>query len=477
MFVALAVVGLLLFSAWLARAVGMPRFNVISAFAASWSVMIIVSIVFDGLTDPIIGFTWVIILTGWISLVIGALSGWAFGRRTHHPAPPSVIDTRRVYRFHLVFTALFAIYIAIQLVNAMPLIAQAGGWQAILTTGANSYRAASLEQALGQSQDSLSGGLLNSVINYATFIPGTVATYTGAILWKARRRFIALTPIALGGLLGLLTMQRTSIILVFLLFTVGIWTLTASGVTIPPLRAAAPRTARSTTPRKKGRLGAFVATLGLLAIAGVFLQTTTQARTGPSENSTLQSTVGEYIVGGFAGLNSRNVGGPEWAAIPSDVIGQFDPSPGMGGYTFTGLWTVLARLGVPVETTRVNLDYTPVTLFGEPTVTNVVSALGEFYLDFRIVGVIALPFLLGLLGGIFQGRLLGSHRLLLVPATAFVLVFAFWSFFVAWSSDLRQLLVAAFGGLILTWAARPRPIEPEPEDVPDDTKTSLNGAA
>lgn len=460
MFTALAVIALMLFGVWIARAVGMPRLNVISAFTLSWVTMLVAATVLGGVTDEIADFTWVIILTGWISLLVGALLGWVFARGTRRQHKPLRIDIRRTLRFHVFFTALFAIYVAIQVVNALPLIEQAGGFQAILTSGGNSYRVASLQQSLGQSQDAFEGGVLNSIINYATFIPGTVATYTGAILWKAGRRFIAMSPILLGGLLGLLTLQRTSIALVLLLFVIGIWMISLSDVEIPHVDAKRtlqnPRTA---PPRRRNRVGTVIGALGLLGIAGIFLQVTTQARSSDVGGSTFQSAIGEYLVGGMAGLNSRSMQGPDWALVPSDVVGMMDPSPGMGGYTFTGLWTVLSRLGFPVETTRVNLDYTQVTLYGEPTVVNVVSALGEFYLDFRILGVIALSFLLGFLCTLLQGRLQGSGQVMLVPAVSFLLTYAFWSFFVAWSSDFRQLLVALLGGAFLTWAVRSRKAE------------------
>lgn len=469
MFTALAVIALMLFGVWIARAVGMPRLNVISAFTASWVIMLFAATVLGGVTDEIADFTWVVILTGWISLLLGAFLGWVFARGTRRERKPLRIDIRRTLRFHVFFTVLFAIYVTIQVVNALPLIEQAGGFRAILTSGGNSYRVASLQQSLGQSQDAFEGGVLNSIINYATFIPGTVATYTGAILWKAGRRFIAMSPIFLGGLLGLLTLQRTSIALVLLLFIIGIWMISLADVEIP--HAVARRSAtnpRTSQPPRRSRVGAVIGAIGLLGIAGIFLQVTTQARSTDAGGSTFQSAIGEYLVGGVAGLNSRSAQGPDWAAVPSDIVGMMDPSPGMGGYTFTGLWTVLSRLGFPVETTRVNLDYTQVTLYGEPTVVNVVSALGEFYLDFRLFGVIALSFLLGLLGALLQGRLQGSGQVMLVPAVSFLLTYAFWSFFVAWSSDFRQLLVALLGGVLLTWAVRSR--RPEPPAPPLDAR-------
>lgn len=461
--VALGICILMLIGVWLGRQLGMPRLNVISAFAASWIVMLLSATILGGVTDLIVGFTWMIILIGWLSLTIGAVLGWHFGKTRGRSKPPIMIDLRRTTRFHLLFTALFAIYLTTQLASALPLIQAAGGWSAILELGANSYRSASLQQSLEVSQTDLSGGLLRSIVNYATFVPGMVSTYTGAILWRFGRRTLALVPIILNGMLSLLMMQRTSIVLAVLLFVIGLIVLSQSQVGIDPSSPEGystgwQHTAGPSRPRRPGWFRGLVASATLFGIVGGFLFLTTTARTS-GDNGLFRRAVGDYLVGGFAGLNARASAGPDWPPLPSDTPGLFDPSPGMGGYTFTGLWTVLARLGVPVETTRVNLDFTQVTLFGEATLTNVATAFGEFYLDFRMTGVIVLTFLLGFVASSLQAKLVSSQRTPLVPAVAFFLTFSFWSFFVAWTSDFRQLLLAAFGGAILTWAVRSRTAE------------------
>lgn len=457
MVIGLAVCAIMVAGAWFARKLGMPRLNVVSAFSMSWIAMILIATVFNGLTDPIVEFTWVLILVGWASLFVGSIAGWALGknRSSNFVAKPIIIDLRRTTWFHLVFLALFAVYLVIRFQTAWPLISAAGGWEAVLGTGGNAYRSASLTLALSDSQEGLNGGFLGPLINYGTFIPGMLATYTGAVLWRGHRRLLGITPVVLSGLLGLLTLQRTSIMIVLLLFVIAVWQLKLTGVEIQ----TGSRDPSERRPARSGarRLAAFVATLALLGAAGAFLFITTSARTDQSRGSALQSSIGEYIVGGIAGINTRSANGGAWPLVPADVAGQFDPSPGLGGYTFTGLWTVLHRIGFPVTTTRVNLDFTQATMFGEATVTNVVSALGEFYLDFRMPGVVILAFLLGFGGAFLQRRLIGSGRVTAIPMTSFLLTFAFWAFFVAWSSDLRQLLVAVFGGLALNWVVRARP--------------------
>ncbi|MEJ1089344.1 O-antigen polymerase [Microbacterium sp. Mu-80] len=387
---------------------------------------------------------------------MGAVIGWAAGKQSQLPLAPLSIDITRTLRLHYLFSLVFAIYVVFQLSTAWPLIQAAGGISHILSSGGNAYRAASLNQALADSQVGLSGGIIGPLVNYGTFIIGSLSIYTGAIVWKAGRRLVAIMPLLIGGALGLLTLQRTSIVLVFLLFAVGVWSLSLSGVSIPLAPRAGRRAPENRMIRRPRLVRTVASAVVALSVVGGFLYATTSARTSEAAGGSLLSTAGEYVVGGLAGLNSRSAGGPEWAKIPSDVAGVFDPYPGGGGYTFTGLWSVLDRLGLPVETTRVNLDFTPVTLFGESTITNVVSALGEFYLDFRMPGVVILSFLLGFGTAFFQRRMMDSRRVLLVPLVVFLLTFAFWSFFVAWTSDLRQILIAMVGGPILTWAVRYR---------------------
>ncbi|PRB08869.1 O-antigen polymerase [Microbacterium sp. MYb64] len=460
MIIGLAVCAVMLAGAWFARKLGMPKFNVVSAFTISWVAMIVIATVFGGLTDPIVEFTWVVILTGWASLFVGAIVGWALGknRRPEVAAKPIVIDLRRTTRFHVLFTALLAVYLIIRFQSAWPLISAAGGWEAVLGTGANAYRSASLSLALSDSQEGLTGGFLGPLINYGTFIPGMLATYTGAVLWRGHRRLLGITPVVLSGFLGLLTLQRTSIMIVLLLFIIAVWQLRLTGVEIATTHKDS--SASDSKRPRTGRFAALVATIALLGAAGSFLFVTTTARTDQSRGSGFQASIGEYVVGGIAGINTRSANAGAWPLIPADIPGHFDPSPGLGGYTFTGLWTVLQRIGFPVSTTRVNLDFTQATMFGDATVTNVVSALGEFYLDFRMPGLVILSFLLGLGGAFFQRRLIGSRRVTSIPITSFLLTFSFWSFFVAWSSDLRQLLVAVLGGLVLSWVVRARAESP-----------------
>lgn len=455
MITALTVCALIVGGALFARSLGMPRLNVLSAFALGWVPMLVVATVFNVVSDTIFDFTWVIILCGWGALLVGAILGWSVGKQPFGPAIAPAIDIRRTMRLHSFFLLLFGIHLIISVQNALPLIQSNGGWGVVFSTGGNLHRMQSLEDSLNASRESLSDNLLAAVINYATFIPGTVAIYTGGVLWKAGHRLIGILPIVLSGGLSVLLLQRTSVVFTFLLFMIGIWSLSLAGVDIPERRRSVAEARMGERPNAERLLNAgkkAASGIVLVATVAAFFLITSSGRY--SDGVVFQEGIESYLVSGIAGLNSRNVNGADWAQIPSDVTGEFDPAPGMGGYSFTGLWTVLARVGIPVEPTRVNLDFTDVTLRGQPTSTNVVSALGDFYLDFRLLGVVGMSLMLGFATASLQRKSTGSRSVRLVPAISFLLTFAYWSFFVGWARDLRQLLVAIFGGLILAWAVQ-----------------------
>ena len=461
--VALVVCIAMVLAAVLVRALGLPRLNAVSAFTASWVPMLFVAGVLGGASQGISDLTWLMILTGWASLVIGAIVGWLPSKRVASSAPAIEIDIQRLRRIHAVLTGAFMVYVAFQITKAMPLIAASGGWQAIFSTGGGAYRIALLEQSLAQSQTDLeSGSLALAIFNYATFMAGTIATYTGVILWRAGYRLTGVLPVAVAAFLSLVTLQRTSVVLVSLLFVFGLAALRLSGTDVPRRIVvwSAKKPAQATGKRRSAqRMKTLVA--GSLVAAGIagFLYTTTNIRDGQATIA-IDRQVSEYVVGGVAGLDAQNIQGSDWAALPGERPGMRDPHPGMGGYTFSGLMAVLYRLGAPIQLTRVNLNFTPVELYGRPTLTNVVTAFGEFYLDFRWPGLVVLPFILGWATSSSQRRLAASKRISRVPIVTYLLTICFWSYFVAWLSDLRQILVAVVGGAVLTWTVQRRAYEP-----------------
>ena len=445
----------------LARAFGLPKLNATSVFTMTWVPVLLLAGLFGGVSDPLLELTWSMIILGWLSLVVGTLTGWSkYGKaQLPKPARPVVIDISRTRKMHLLLTCAFVLYVAIQLRNALPLISQSGGWSVIFSSSGNAYRNASLQQALEQSQSELaSDSVILSLFTYCTFIAGTVATYTGAVLWLGGYRIIGILPVVVAASLSLITLQRTSVVLVALLFIFGVATIRLSKIDVPQRYATQQLDkirGETAAPRRPQRFRALVAAVCVTTALTAFLYSTTNIRDGAKDVS-IGRQVGEYLVGGVAGLNSHNADGADWIALPGLYPGTSDPSPGLGGYTFSGLWAVLYRLGTPVQLTRVNLNFTPVTLYDQPTLTNVTTAFGEYYLDFRWIGLVAIPFLVGWTTSRLQRKIAGSRTIVAVPAVALLLTISFWSFFVAWFSDFRQLLIAALGGVVLTWAVRRR---------------------
>lgn len=425
-----------------ARAFKLPRMNAAFVFTAPWIAAAILGGILGGITDPISELTWAMILIAAFATLFGSIVGWGGGPRPQ--ASISVgqpIDFLRLRRVHVLLLLLLCGQLALQLNELWPLVQEFGGLQAILDRQDDIFRNSSVDAALARSQSGLgSGGLAGGALNYLLFLFGMSSIYTGSLLWIARRRLLAALPVALVGLAGVVTLQRTSVVFALLLFFFGIMSMKWSSISIVNLPASAAN--RSSVFR------AAASTLTIIAAAIGLLVVVTNARGQTGNEKGLLSLFAEYFVGGLAGLNARNLDGSTWAALPS-LDGGYDPSPGLGGYTFTGLWSVLARLGIPLEQTRYNLDFTPVTLFGEPTYTNVAGAVGEYYLDFRWLGIIVLPLVIGLFTSALQARSFNTQKLTYAPALSYLLALGSWSFFASWFSDFRQTLLAIFAGPLL----------------------------
>lgn len=454
---ALLVVAVLAIMILVARAAGLPRFNAVSVYAVPWIIVSITGVALGGVGDQIRGETWAMITIAALSTLVGSIFGWKLSRQKEIEDPSRIepVNVSRLLRIHLVLFAALATHAAIQLQETLPLIQQFGGIQAILTSGDSAFRQATVNAAMGDLQSGLgTGGLRSAALNYGFFLLGMPSIYTGALLWKARHRIIGIAPVALSAAVAVVTLNRTSIMLSVLLFIFALIGLKWTDVEV----SSSKKKPKKASPLASAVFG--VAALG--AIVWVFAAISSARGQTESEGG-LTGLFSEYLVGGLAGLNARNASGWDWPPLPA-IGGGYDPSPGLGAYTFGGLWAVLHRLGFPVELARHHLDFTPVTLFGRQTETNVAGAIGEYYLDYRIFGIILLPFVIGFLTSAAQKWSKGSRLLTLVPTMSFLLTVGTWSFFVSWFSDFRQTLLAILAGPILVrLLQRPREVGSPPE--------------
>lgn len=441
------------FGMLITRAIGLPFLNAVSVVTLPWMVSVVVAVSFGGIADQILDLTWVMILTTWLATIAGAFIGRVV------PAPSvkrpeggadTVISIDRLRLKHRILVIVLATYVAFQFATMWPTIESVGGMSAIFDGGGDAYRRTVLDAALGKAQSGFGeGGILVAVITYILFIVGMSSIFTGAILWVARYRFAGIIPVALSSAISILTLQRTSVALSILLFAFGVFAVRWSKVNLQqrPTKEGPPGTSAPGGSALPGVVAGVVA-LGAAAWFIIFLS---GSRGGRADERGIIATLGDYLLGGLAGLNARNFQGEDWAPLPA-VEGGSDPSPGMGGYTFGGLWSVLARLGFPVTQTRYNLDYVPVNIFDERTIVNVAGATGEYYLDFRWAGIILISAALGLVTTLLQRRVLHNGSLAAIPALAYLLTVGTWSFFGSWFSDFRLMLLAVVGGAILTWA-------------------------
>lgn len=444
------------------RAMRLPVINAVSAYSAPWLIGIVVAVWFGGISDRVLDLTWGMLLVSFLATALGAWVGWAWPARNTRglgvdPSPPVALESLRSK--HRILTWVLACSVAIQFITTWPSIQSFGGLSAVFDGGGNAYRQAAIADSLEKAQSEAgAGGIGMAIVTYALFIVGMSSLFTGAVLWVQRFRVAAVMPVVLSSAISVLTLQRTSVVLSALLFGFAIVAVKWSGVAV---QQRAPKRAL----RRKSKISGIIAGFAAMAGAVWFLVFLSGSR-GQTGGQSVLATFGDYMLGGLAGLNARNSQGGDWAPLRA-LDGGSDPSPGMGGYTFGGLWSFLERLGVPLEQTRFNLDFTRVTIFGERTITNVASALGEYYLDFRWWGILVIPAALGFLISRLQRHVLRDGAIGFIPALAYLLTVAVWCFFGSWFSDVRLMLLAVLGGYILKWAmadpesvARPVPTKP-----------------
>lgn len=429
----------------LTRMMGLPLVNASSVVVVPWMISVTVAIGFGGISDPILELTWVMLLVSTVATIAGTIVGriWPY-RIVLSDSARSRISLDTLRSRHRLLTVVLSVYVVTQFLTMWPTIAAVGGLSAVLGGGGDAYRRTIMEDALAKAQTGFGeGGVLAAVLAYVLFVVGMSSLFTGALLWVAGYRLAAATPVVLFSLISILTLQRTSIVLSVLLFTFGVLAVKWSGVKF-----------ECVDKRRRGsRISGVIAGIFAFAVAFGFILFLSESRGVRVEGRNVLLDLSEYLLGGLAGLNARNSQGVEWNALPA-MSGGLDPSPGMGGYTFSGLWSVLSRFGFPVTPTRFNLDFTPVTFFGDATITNVTGAPGEYYLDFRWAGIVVISALVALVTTLLQRKILQGDGLFCMPGLAYLLTIGAWSFFGSWFSDFRLMLLAILGGFILRWATR-----------------------
>jgi oligosaccharide repeat unit polymerase len=437
-----------------ARHIGMPRVNSISVFSSAWAVVALVAD--TGYLQPaMVPQTWAMMWIALIATIIGTVGGWFTAR-----APETVmrvgqsIDPSRLFTAHIVCVTIYAVYWAVQISALLPIVLALGGWEAVFSTGGNSFRASGIESSLAHAQEGFgSSSLPAAVLGYVLYLVGGLSIFTGSLLWQAGSRVLSIAPLVLAAGYSVLTLQRTEVVILTIVFVFSVLAQRWSGVQVRPLQNPRSRPHAGRKGKNSGLIVTAIGSFGLL----LALLIPIQARNQGTSNAVGLESLMQYVFTGISGLNSRNVYNPGCFPPAETVPGSLDASFGWGTYTFTAIFSILHRLGVAVPTTPPNLDFYPVVIGGTETLSNVGTFLTTAFLDAGWWGVVLIPLILGIIAGTSQRRILGSKRVTLVPLVAYVLTMIFWSFFVIGLGDLRRMLLCLLDGPALQWLLEARP--------------------
>ncbi|WP_133161197.1 O-antigen polymerase [Microterricola pindariensis] len=434
----------------------MPPVNPIAVLCLSWIPVLLISGL-PGLIFPVLDTnTYLTIVIGLGAACSGSFVGWALVRSSTVPKIESTVhvSTRALVRWHMAGVALLAIYVLYQGLLMLPVVERIGGFGALLSDGGRGFRAAQAAIRADTLGDGFAnGGLLVAVLGYVAYL-GYVSLFTGALLWWRGRRVLATIPLVLLGAVTLITFQRTS-------FVIGVL-IAVTALALSRGRSAAGKPGSGLASRSGRKPLAFriAAASTAVAAAAAIVLVPLQLRNAGTTNSTGLRSLFEYLVSGVAGLQARFTYGANPELAQSLDSSNFD----LGTNSFSGLFGILSRLGFPVDAGAHSLEYYTVSIAGRPFATNVATGLNDYLMDFGILGLVAIPFLLG---GVAAAsvRLIGYGRTWLIPIASLALVALFWSFLVnTILKDVRYAMLAVVASCLLAFLGRKPSLEAaEPE--------------
>ena len=329
--------------------------------------------------------------------------------------------------------------------------------QAIFGGSGIDVRRAFLSAAIASSQTSFGGGsLLVSIVGYVLFL-GTISVFWSGYLARRGRYVLAVLPLLVLALESLILLQRADFVYPFLLF--GFSWMYHRGV---------PASRPNAGPSRRPLLIAVLAPL----VATVLIVPLLIRQPGTSGSQTAQS-IATYFVGGVAGLNALSIDDSSLASAASPITGLKAPTSsnyptplrplpvptqGGGAWSFFGAASVLTRLGFPIGTPSNFFAF--VTIQAQNGgVINVYTYLLFAYYDFGFLGIILIPFLLGIVATAVDRQVRIQHRWALIPAAAILMTTVAMTFFsLTLTRDLRYdvlLLVAPFIGRRVLGQSRP----------------------
>lgn len=421
----------------------MPWLNPITALVFPWGTVMVLASLPGALNPGLSSALWTMVMVGFVAIAAGSLTGWIIvGKTPASRKSQEEVQTTRVGFFHKILTVVLAGYAVVQGVDAWPVLQRLGGIQAIFSSSSalgNEYKYQYSQDRLATTSSALdSASFVTGTLGYILFL-GHLSLFTGAILWRSGRRLLASIPLILAAGYSLFSLQRTSFFMCFLIFVVTYIYSRRLDIGVVQKRASS---------RTTGKLAALV-------FAGVVLIPVLlypiQQRNNTSHNSTGLESLAQYLLSSVAGLNARINSDLAIAAPPAQLSGEVAPTEGLGAYTFTGLFALMKRLGLPVPVAPHSLDYYSVEIFGAPFTTNTGTSFLDFYLDYGWTGVVMMSFILGLIAALSLRLFLGG-TISALPISVMLIVSIFWSFFVnALMGDFRYSYMTFLASFLIRW--------------------------
>lgn len=362
-----------------------PTFRSLAAFVSVWACVVFFFMVvagdsvfsLDSLTLKLVCAGVLCVAAGYL-IALGSCSV-LFPRVSPLLVSYSSFDLRLVMRWHLALSVMLGGYVSLQIYRIWPFLAQAGGLGAIF--GGESglgYRRAYLSDRIMQAESSFDGGgLFLGSLGYILFL-GTASLFTGAVLFRSRKRLAGSTPLLILALYSAVLLERASFLYALVLFLCA-WS------AIRPSK----NLSSSGLPRSGTRLRsvAFAAS-GAVLLMFIVLQPVISRKRGAGAGEVQQGPLA-YVYSGLAGLNGLARSDSSLKAaytgslspFPPQVVGVDGIGHGNGVWTFQGLAGILSRLGIWHGSSPSSLNFVPTGPDSLHSVSNVYTFLLYFYYD------------------------------------------------------------------------------------------------
>ncbi len=445
-----------IFGSFFAIRLGLPRLNVMTVFSAIWVPVVLVASQ-AGAVMPGLGLgSWTLFLVGLLGLLVGTL---VVAGRPSTVRVESKVDMAGMRKAHFIFCAILALYVLWQYYQILQKgISLTDVFFANDNSG-NKYRWSFFyEQEDVDASTFESTGLIRGGVSWLLFF-GNVSIFTGACLWVAKRRALAVIPLVLSAAFSVLTVQRASFFWAMLLFAFTAVSLRRS--TFIDVNAPRPKTARSP-------LRILGAALAVAFAAFVLIYPDTVRTRGTNEEATTFLKF-QYLFSGIGGLNYRDETDSRSSLYFNVDSAAADATPGSN--TFTEFFSILRRFDMPIKTAPTHYDWYSVDILGSPFSTNTNTMFLDFWLDFGLIGVFIVSFALAALATLVQ-RFAWQGKVAAAPLFAFIMTGITYSIIAtAMIGSFRYLLVIGAATLVLSRFVKQSPVP----DATEAGEVALHG--